>query len=135
MRAHLAACFIVTVWAIFTLLHLALADPKPIQITVSPRFGFPGSDIYFRVRLQPIDSDRELWAVLCDVDDPPCSFEHHVRMSGHEIEGENTPKLWSPPPFKKVEGGIWIVAAAIGPKGAVRASASERVELTVGAQP
>lgn len=123
-------CIAVTAFFLLALLRLVADAPPPIQIlNLSPRIGFAGSPISFRVRVQPVDSDRELSVMLCDLGDPPCTLDRHVRLDSHDIEGANAPKLWSPKPFEHVDPGEWTVVAAIGPHGAIRAKAVQSVTL------
>jgi hypothetical protein len=58
VKAHLACCLFVTMWAIFFLLHMAVSAPQPIAISVSPRLAFAPANLSIQVRVHPSPDDR-----------------------------------------------------------------------------
>lgn len=121
-------CFVVALVVLATLAHAVINDPKPpkpIQILHMPRVLFENRDLGFMVRLQPIDSDRLLYAILCNNEaQEPCSLDEfrHERLSQLEIEGDRAAKLWTPKPWAHLAAGSYTVVVTIGPRGGVRAS-------------
>lgn len=132
----LSACGIVTVAVLVFLAAAVARDPKPPKaieiIHLHPQLAMaPLQQLTFEVRItQPIDEDRELSALLCDLSDPPCTLEHYDRIDQISVEGSAAPKLWSPPPWKHIDAGEYVIAATIGPKGAIRASDVARVTVS-----
>lgn len=134
MQAAIAANTIVTIAVLGLLVHAVARDPKPVEILHLRQVAMAPADISFEVRLQPEADDREEWALLCDLEDTePCSLEHHERLSERDIEGELAPRLWSPPPWRHVDAGDYLVVVALGPHSRIRVAATARVVVFGGA--
>lgn len=121
-------CFVVTLIILATLAHAVINEPrppKPIQILHMPRIMFENRDLGFMVRLQPIESDRFLFAILCNNDSvETCSVDEfkHERLSQLEIEGDRAAKLWTPKPWTHLAAGSYTVVVTIGPRLGYRSS-------------
>jgi hypothetical protein len=75
-------CLVVTVWVLFTLLHLAQAAPRPIEVKVSPRIAFAPASLVIQVRVHASPEDR--WI---DVQTDGAEF---ARRSQWSIEPDRT---------------------------------------------
>ena len=128
MKAGLPANLVVVLVVLGWLASAAARDPKPIEILHMPHVAIGPADIGFHVRIHADHDDRQVSILLCDID-LPCTFEQHERLSQRDIEGELAPPLWTPAPWVHVDAGEYLVVAAIGPRGRVRARAQERLSV------
>lgn len=60
MNRAVGCCVAVSFLILWFLVVAAVRDPKPIQISASPRQGFAPIDLHLYLRIVPIDSDRVL---------------------------------------------------------------------------
>lgn len=123
MKAHLACCMVVSVLVLFTLLHLAIAAPKPIQLQISPRVAFAPATLAIRVRVHPNEQDR--WILV--VTDGP----NFYRRSDWEI---NPNQITYPVIWPNVPAGAYDVVAKVGHGDTVTASDVVSVEINGMAQ-
>lgn len=126
----LAACFLVTLTVLGTLAHLVATDPKPVQILHAPGVLLADQSLGFMVRLQPVESDRMLYAILCNRDmDTPCSMDEmqHERLSQLPIEGDRAAKLWHPKPWEHMGAGHYTLIVTIGSVDSIRAQDARSV--------
>lgn len=114
-----AICFVLTVFALCTLTHAAIHDPKPrpIHVIVTPAISFAPTTLTVRVRVQPIPDDRWIMVVL--------DGEDFYRRSDFTIEGDRALYSWD---WKDVPAGDYIVSAAIG---SAQARSSDRAQVLV----
>lgn len=103
MKAHFAACLVTTVAILFTLLHFAVAAPKPIQLSISPRIAFAPATLAIRVRVHPNEQDRWILVVA--------DGENYSRLSEWQIEGDRALYSFVWP---NVGAGEYDVVARIG---------------------
>lgn len=108
MRAHIAACLVITVALLFGLLSLVShspAAPRRLTLLVRPHVALAPSDVYVEIRLIPQPSDRAL-SVTAESD----TFS---RASAWTLDGEHSQRLFS---FwwKQMGAGEYEVAAMIG---------------------
>lgn len=100
-------------------------EPKAIEIMHMSRIMFAGRPLGFQVRLRPIDTDRMVYAVLCDrTSEAPCTtreFEHE-RLSQYSIEGDAATRMWSPKAWERIAPGDYVLVVTIGSTSEVRAS-------------
>lgn len=119
MRAALVACFVVTVSVLALLVHLAARDPKPLELTVSPRLGIAPRDLAIRVRVRP-DLEQDRW-IRVELD----SFTFY-RVSQWDI-GNDQPLYvyW----IKDVPAGEYSVVASMGREDRIRLTDRTTVSL------
>lgn len=134
MKAIFPLCALVVVWIWAFLAQAAVVQKdvvfmmneqrqKAIEIVHMPRIMFAGADLGFQVRVRgAIDEDRQQWALLCDVTDPPCSTDHAERVSMVTIEGSAAPRLWSPRAWSHMSPGEYAVVVGLGANGQIRVS-------------
>lgn len=116
---------------ILGLLALAVSRPKEkaIEILYIANVAMAPHDIGFMVRVKPLPSDRQLTALLCDVEDEtPCSVLHNLQIDQYE-PGVGLPKLWTPRPFPGLGPGHYAVVVAIGRNDAFRATDVAYVQI------
>jgi hypothetical protein len=112
-------CALVTVFVLMALLHAAVHDPKPLEVTVRPTVSFAPARLAIQVRLQPDDSDRWINVAMDNGD--------YRRTSGVTIEPDRKLYLVSWP---GVPAGEYVIVAAVGQGSQTRATASAHVVVS-----
>lgn len=112
VKLALFACVALSTMTLATLAHLVITDPKPLQLSVRPAFGYEPQDVFIQVRVQPTDDDRVL-QVWTDA----VTF---TRSSAWTIEGAHSQALYS---FwwKSVPAGSYTIVATLGSGTKIRA--------------
>lgn len=127
---------LVTVAAVFWFLGSAAisrAKDRPIEILHLQRFYVSApARVAFEVRLKPSPTDRHVSAFVCDLAwELPCGLkpEEHDDGDSHDIEGDQSAKLWRPARPFVLGPGEFVIVAAIGPPGQIRAADAQRVSV------
>ena len=111
-------CLVFSVLILMTLLHLVIAAPPPIQLSISPRIAFAPATLAIRVRVHPSEQDRWI-AVATD-------GENFSRSSEWSIEPDRSLYSFIWP---NVGPGEYEVFARIGHGEIV--SRSDRVSVQI----
>lgn len=129
MSPVVSACYVAVILLLYA--FISASHGKPVEVIhLSPRIAIGVADIDFQIRLQPDDSDRKEWAILCAAGEPcGLNFGDHERLEERDIEGLDSPKLWHPSAFKRVGPGEYAVVGAVGNRSGIRASDVQRVEI------
>lgn len=109
-------CALVTMFVLMWLLHVAVAEVKPLQLKVTPAVSFAPTRLQIQVRLQPDAADR--W-ISVGMDNG-----EYRRTSGFTIEPDR--KLYTVS-WSSVPAGEYVVRAAVGQGTQTRATDSARV--------
>lgn len=109
-------CALMTVAVLMFLLHAAVANVRPLTVTVRPQVSFAPAQIAIQIRLQPDPDDRWVNVVMDNGE--------YRRSSGFTIEPDRKLYLVSWP---GVPTGDYVVVAAVGHAAVTRASDSARV--------
>lgn len=104
MRSALGACTLTAIGILLVLAHLVVADPKPIQISASPRQGFAPVDLHLYLRIVPIETDRVL-IVTADGG----SYEY----SEWSLDGADSRTVYATD-WKQLSAGDYQILAGIG---------------------
>lgn len=103
----------VLTWIEAVLIAAAVAAPDPVALHVSPRVALEPATITVRVRVIPIETDRH---VILVVDGP-----NYHRESAWELDRPVRPRTYDGIVYRGLPAGDYLVLAAVGPAGDVRA--------------
>jgi hypothetical protein len=119
MNRALLAAIITTLVILANLVHLALADPKPLELLVRPQVGVEPQDLSIQLRVHPVESDRFL---RVELDGPDFN-----RSSGWTLDGDTRVlySFW----WKSIPAGEYQIEAAIGSGSKTRAYTATHVVI------